>query len=180
VTLALALTPTERQVGNPSPAELQVSSPALPLAKPYPYPTLTPSPNPNKVSSPAVPLANELTPAELPGGCTARAQLCPSALAAGAGTAAQLMSGWPRAAPQGTPQGTPCGESSCATADAAAPAAVAPVQRTPETETETMPPQQLERRESDERFERIYRAAAPGEALTPLRHEPPRPERREG
>ena len=175
MTLALTLTPTERQV----------SSPALPLAKPYPYPTLTPSPNPNKVSSPAVPLANELTPAELPGGCTARAQLCPSALAAGAGTAAQLMSGWPRAAPQGTPQGTPCGESSCATADAdaaaaAAPAAVAPVQRTPETETETMPPQQLERRESDERFERIYRAAAPGEALTPLRHEPPRPERREG
>ena len=106
------------------------------------------------VMAPAPLQANELTPAELPGGYradhrtreltpgyTGRAQLCPSSVAAGAGTAAQ-------------------------------------VPRSPEPEAS---PPHLERRESDERFERIYRPAAPGEeALTPLRHEPPRPERREG
>ena len=112
------------------------------------------------IMAPAPLQANELTPAELPGGYradhrtreltpgyTGRAQLCPSSVAVGAGTAAQRLS----------------------------------VPRSPEPEAASPP--HLERRESDERFERIYRSAAPGEeALTPLRHEPPAPrqERREG
>eukprot|EP00964_Phaeocystis_antarctica_P064350 scaffold38696_cov55-Phaeocystis_antarctica.AAC.3 len=138
------------------------------------------------VMAPAPLQANELTPAELPGGYradhrtreltpgyTGRAQLCPSSVAAGAGSAAQRLSGWPRAA---APPGCECGESFYAAA-AAAPA-VPQVPRSPEPSAS---PPHLERRESDERFERIYRSAAPGEALTPLRHEPPpRQERREG